>query len=105
MYRHSYACKDSLLPWNLSTRLPTGLGLAAVGLLFEYLAMLRNEGPQEWVYKELADIGGMKLRFLEEEDAMDYVTSVAGSLLFVRPEHVLLTDYLYEQWKPGLVRL
>lgn len=30
-----------------------GFGLAAVELLFQYLAMLRAAGPQEWVWQEL----------------------------------------------------
>jgi len=38
-----------------------GMGLAVVGLLFEYLAMLRKEGPQQYIYQELADIGAMKV--------------------------------------------
>ena len=37
------------------------MGLAVVGLLFEYLAMLRKEGPQHYVYQELADVGAMKV--------------------------------------------
>ena len=37
------------------------MGLAVVGLLFEYLAMLRKEGPQQYIYQELADIGSMKV--------------------------------------------
>lgn len=80
-----------------------GMGLAAIGLLFEYLAMLRREGPQQWVYQELADIGSMKSRYLEEEDATDYVTAVSSNMLSVQPQHVLLSDYLYEDWDPALV--
>lgn len=82
-----------------------GLGLAVVGLLFEYLAMLHNAGPQQWLYQELADIGAMKARFLEEDDAMDYVTEIASNMLYVQPEHALLSEYLYKDWKPKLVRI
>ena len=44
-----------------------GAGLAAVGLLFEYIALLRAAGPQRWAYDEMAAIGNMKFRFAEEE--------------------------------------
>lgn len=74
-----------------------------VRLLFEYLAMLRAQGPQEWVYQELADVGAMKARYVEEEDATDYVTAVTANMLYVQPEHVLLSDYLYRDWDPDLV--
>ena len=77
--------------------------MAVVRLLFEYLAMLRAEGPQEWVYQELSDIGAMKARYIEEEDATDYVTAVSANMLHVKPQHVLLSDYLYQDWDPKLV--
>ncbi len=40
-----------------------GCGLACVGLLFEYLAMLRAVGPQRWAFDELAAIAQMRFRF------------------------------------------
>ena len=44
-------------------RTRAGCGLAAAGLLFEYLAMLRAAGPQRWAYDELAAIAQMRFRF------------------------------------------
>lgn len=41
----------------------TGCGLAAAGLLFEYLGMLRAAGPQRWAYDEQAAIAQMRFRF------------------------------------------
>lgn len=81
------------------------MGLGVVKLLLEYLAMLRAEGPQQWVYQELADIGKMKSRFIEEEDATDYVTGVSANMHYVQQEHVLLSDYLFRDWDPSLVSL
>ena len=50
---------------HLDTRAPlcTGCGLACVGLLFEYLGMLRAAGPQRWAYDELAAMAQMRFRF------------------------------------------
>ena len=81
-----------------------GMGLAVVGLLFEYLAMLREKGPQQWVYQELADIGAMKSRFIEEDDATEHVTNVASNVHCVRTEHILLSEFIYKDWRPNLVR-
>ena len=81
-----------------------GMGLAVVGLLFEYLAMLRVRGPQQWVYQELADIGAMKARFIEEDDATEYVTNVASNMHYVRTDHILLSEFLYKDWRADLVR-
>lgn len=39
-----------------------GRGLAPLGLVFEYLAMLRDAGPQEWVWHEVKGINDMRFR-------------------------------------------
>lgn len=48
-----------------------------IGLLYQYVAMLRREGPQIWVFQELQGIAEMDFRFAEEEEAEDYVVRIA----------------------------
>jgi secreted Zn-dependent insulinase-like peptidase len=80
-----------------------GLGLAVVDLMFEYLAMLEATGPQEWVFQELKSIANMKFQFQEEGDAMDCVTQLAQSMHMCAPEHILVQEYLHEEWDPAQV--
>ena len=40
-----------------------GFGLAAVGLVFEYLHLLKSQGPQEWAFKEMSAVAEMKFRY------------------------------------------
>lgn len=54
---------DSPAPPCLLHTTQAGLGLAPVGLLFEYLAMLASAGPQRWAYDELAATAQMRFRF------------------------------------------
>lgn len=42
-------------------------------------------------------------RFLEDEDACDYVTRLAATLGVVAPQHVLAADWLHEAWEPERV--
>lgn len=56
-----------------------GYGMAAVGLLFEYLEMLRSVGPSKWVYDELKSIHDTKVKFLETGDEGKYVTKSVQS--------------------------
>ncbi|MEW5302568.1 MAG: hypothetical protein WDW38_002287 [Sanguina aurantia] len=65
-----------------------GCGLAVVDLVFQYLAMMRAEGPQEWVWQEMKAIADMRFKFQEEEDAM---------------EHALVAETLHQTWDPALV--
>jgi hypothetical protein len=39
-----------------------GFGLAPVGLLFEYIAMLKRHGPQQWVWEETRKLSDMRFR-------------------------------------------
>lgn len=71
--------------------------------MFEYLALLKREGPQQWVYQELADVGNMKARFKEEQDAADYVAGIVASMQEVQPQHVLVADDAFRDWDPQLV--
>ncbi|GAB4823775.1 hypothetical protein N2152v2_010821 [Parachlorella kessleri] len=79
-----------------------GCGLGCIRLMFEYLSMLRHAGPQEWAYREMATIAGMKFKFQEEEDASDYVTQLATDLHIYPPHHVLLGPYLHQEFDPAL---
>lgn len=81
-----------------------GNGLAPVGLLFQFLNLLRKEGPKKWVFDELANIAQMRFKFAEEEDACEYALRLAADAPYYAPEHLLNGHYLYDQWNPTLVR-
>ena len=40
-----------------------GLGLATAPLVFSYIKMLRQAGPQRWVFDELAATAEQRFRF------------------------------------------
>lgn len=41
--------------------------------MFEYIALLRAEGPQRWIYEEIARIAEIEFGFLDEEEESDLV--------------------------------
>ena len=51
-----------------------GYGLAPVMLLFKYIKMLRDWGPQQWIYNELEKMEKIKVKFLEETEGSNYVS-------------------------------
>lgn len=75
-----------------------------MGLLFQFLSLLRAQGPQKWVFDELANIAQMRFKFAEEEDACEYALRLAADAPYYEPEHLLNGHYLYDQWDPQLVR-
>jgi secreted Zn-dependent insulinase-like peptidase len=49
-----------------------------IGFVYQYLKLLREVPPQQWIFKELQDIGNMEFRFAEEQPQDDYAAELAG---------------------------
>ena len=74
-----------------------------VMLVFQYLEMLKEQGPQEWVFNECKDLNLMQFRFKDKERPQSYVCSLAGSLHDYPTEEVLTAGYLLTDWDPDLI--
>jgi len=74
--------------------------LAAV---FQFIKLLKDKGPQHWVWKECADIAGMHFRFKEKSDPAGYVVGLAASLQLYPPEYVISHGYTYDKWDPQFI--
>lgn len=49
-----------------------------IGFVYQYIKLLHQSTPQEWIFKELQDIGNMEFRFAEEQPQDDYAAELAG---------------------------
>ncbi|KAG9445281.1 hypothetical protein H6P81_016621 [Aristolochia fimbriata] len=74
-----------------------------IGVVYQYLKLLRQVGPQEWIFKELQDIGNMEFRYAEEQPQDDYAVELAENLLVYSVEHVIYGEYVFQVWDPKLV--
>jgi len=74
-----------------------------VGLIFQYLAMLRSHDPQEWVFREIQSMSDLKFMYFEEEDPADYTVRLAAGLNKYAAEHCVSGEYLHMEWRPDLV--
>lgn len=75
-----------------------------VGLLYQYVKMLRNISPQEWVFKELQAMTNMEFKFVEEDHPDDYVVNLATNMLLYPEKHIIYGDFALEVWDPELVQ-
>ncbi|KAL0458892.1 UNVERIFIED_CONTAM: Nardilysin-like [Sesamum latifolium] len=75
-----------------------------IGFVYQYLKLLRQDSPQEWIFKELQDIGHMEFRFAEEQPQDDYAAELAENLLVYPQEHVIYGDYAYEVWDAEMIK-
>ncbi|KAJ1297238.1 hypothetical protein BS78_01G362300 [Paspalum vaginatum] len=75
-----------------------------VGAIYQYIKLLKQSEPQEWIFKELQDIGYMEFRFAEEQPPDDYAVDLAENMLFYSEKHIVCGEYIYEDWDPELVK-
>uniref|UniRef100_A0ACD5XLA5 Uncharacterized protein n=1 Tax=Avena sativa TaxID=4498 RepID=A0ACD5XLA5_AVESA len=72
--------------------------------VYQYINLLKQSEPQEWIFKELQDIGYMEFRFAEEQPPDDYVVDLSENMLFYSEKHIISGEYFYEGWEPELVK-
>ncbi|XP_065350637.1 insulin-degrading enzyme-like [Cloeon dipterum] len=74
-----------------------------VDLIFQYINLLRQEDPQEWIFKEYVEITNMSFRFKDKESPRDYVVDLVEDLLKYPIDDVLTVRYILSEWKPDLI--
>lgn len=74
-----------------------------VQLVFQYLNMLRTEGPQPWIFQELQELWRIAFRFKGKDTPQSYVRDLAGMLHLFPFQDVLAGPYLLEEYRPDLI--
>ncbi|WMV45910.1 hypothetical protein MTR67_039295 [Solanum verrucosum] len=75
-----------------------------IGFVYQYLKLLHQNSPQEWIFKELQDIANVEFRYAEEQPQDDYAAELAEGLLVYPPEHVIYGDYAYDVWDAEFIK-
>lgn len=76
-----------------------------VRLVFQYVNMLKKEGPMEWIFQEYKDIVSMHFRFKDKESPRSYVSNIVHNLHEYPLEEVLSGCYLISDWRPDLIEM
>jgi secreted Zn-dependent insulinase-like peptidase len=72
-------------------------------LLFAYMDMLRQKGPQAWLYDEQSRLADLSFRFKEKVEPIRYVSSLAGGMHYYAPEDVLQGPYIMNRYDEALL--
>ena len=67
-------------------------------LLFAYTAMLREQGPQDWLYQEQSQLAELSFRFREKGAPMGYVSALATGMHYYAPEDILRGPYIMNEY-------
>lgn len=76
---HHYLCRLNIFPLQI---------FDIIGFVYQYLKMLCQVSPQEWIFKELQNIGNMEFRFAEEQPQDDYAAELAGFFYISTPLYI-----------------
>lgn len=74
-----------------------------VKIIFQYINMLKKEGPQKWIFEEYCDLCEMQFRFKDKENPLSLVSNVVHSMQSYPLEEVLAAPYLISDWRPDLI--
>ncbi|XP_014603217.1 PREDICTED: insulin-degrading enzyme isoform X1 [Polistes canadensis] len=72
-------------------------------LTFQYINMLKEKKPIQWIYEEYKSIGNMNFRFKEQSSPQSYVSLIAQGLHLYNMEDVLTAEHLFLEWDPQLI--
>ncbi|XP_025073712.1 insulin-degrading enzyme-like [Pogonomyrmex barbatus] len=74
-----------------------------VQLTFQYINMLKLNGPIEWIYNEYRDIANINFRFKEKCLPLRYVSSTVHDLQEYPITDVLCAERVFNEWRPDLI--
>ncbi len=76
---------------------------AVLAKLFEYIELMKREGPQRELYEEQAQLASLAFQFREESDPLRYVAGLANDMHLLAPQDVLVGNFLMEDFQPALI--
>ncbi|XP_055383724.1 insulin-degrading enzyme-like isoform X1 [Condylostylus longicornis] len=74
-----------------------------VHLIFQYIKLLKEEGPKKWIFDEYRSINEMLFKFKEKDSPTNLVSNVVHLMQIYPLEEVLSAPYLLSEWKPELI--
>lgn len=74
-----------------------------IKIIFQYLNMLKKEGPQKWIFEEYCNLSEMQFRFKDKENPLSLVSNVVHAMQTYPLEEVLTAPYLISEWRPDLI--
>ncbi|CAF4233818.1 unnamed protein product, partial [Adineta steineri] len=71
-------------------------------IVYQYIAMLRKEGPKEWIFDECKNINAVHFQFREKERPDRFVSKLAGRMRDYPLTECLSGDYELREFRPDL---
>ncbi|KAM4721771.1 nardilysin [Rhinophrynus dorsalis] len=74
-----------------------------IHIVFQYLKMLQNMGPQERIFREIQKIEANEFRYQEQTDPIEYVENICENMQLFPREDFLTGDQLLFEYNPEVI--
>ncbi|CAG2165740.1 unnamed protein product, partial [Oppiella nova] len=74
-----------------------------IALVFQYINLLKREGPKQWIFDELKQIREIMFSFKEKEHSMGHCVNTSEVLHDIPLNDCLSVGYLFHEFKPDLI--
>lgn len=73
-------------------------------MVFQYIAILRSQPPQEWILKELQQVAAIDFRFRQKDAASNFTSHMSALMQRPYPREWLLSGaHLIREFQPDLI--
>ena len=72
-------------------------------LLFQYIDILKENPPEQWLYQEQSVVANLAFEFQEKSAALQYVYGIAPRLQHYPPKDLISSSYLMKEFEPQLI--
>jgi insulysin len=77
---------------------------AIIEYCLHYIEMLKEAGPQAWIFEELQAINKMKFEYMEKKKGMMHTARMAKYMHQRKIEELIVYPYLMEKWEPEIIK-
>ncbi|CAF1256026.1 unnamed protein product, partial [Didymodactylos carnosus] len=71
--------------------------------IYQYIAMLKKEGPKEWIFQECKNLNEMHFQFREKERPEEFVSNLANRMRDYPLTECLSGEYEMREFRPDLI--
>jgi insulysin len=75
-----------------------------VETVFQYVRLLKEQGPQEWIFNEMKVVGDIEFQNVNKRKPISYVSALSTSMQWYKPKDVISAAYLHERYDPVLIK-
>ena len=65
--------------------------------------MVKEKGPQKWIFEEIKNLNKMKFDYMEKKKGMMKTAKMAKSMQTKNVHEIVVYPYLMEEWKPETI--